>query len=61
MKKLLDQNERKERWEAFLLEKGPNPGTSFYGAWGWYSTMSDRFAKLLRNKGFETAKQRSPR
>lgn len=61
MKKLLDQKERKERWEAFLREQGPNPGTSFYGAWGWFATMSSKFANQLRNKGFETAKRRSPR
>ena len=61
MKKKLSAEDRKAKWEAFLREQGPNPGTSFYGAWGWFSTMSSKFANQLRNEGFETAKKRSPR
>jgi hypothetical protein len=39
-----------ELFAAFLREKGPNPATSFFGAWAWHSKKEKQFKKKLRKE-----------
>lgn len=44
----MNEKEYKEKLDAYLKENGPNPGTTFFGSWGWYAMMKNRFDKELR-------------
>jgi hypothetical protein len=52
MKKLTDA-EWKRRFDEYMEQVGPNPGTSFYGAWGWASLMSANFGDMMHDEGYE--------
>lgn len=44
----LSEKEYNEKLDQYLREQGPNPGTTFFGAWGWYATMKNRFDEQLK-------------
>jgi hypothetical protein len=44
----MTEKEYNEKFEKYLKEQGPNPGTTFFGSWGWYATMKNQFDKELR-------------
>lgn len=46
----MDEKEYNEKLDQYLREKGPNPGTTFFGSWGWYATMKNQFDKELREQ-----------
>lgn len=40
-----------ERFEAYLKECGSNPGTTFFGAWGWYAARKNEFNAMMQEDG----------
>ena len=42
------EKEYVKKLEDYLKENGPNPGTTFFGSWGWYAMMKNKFDKELR-------------
>jgi hypothetical protein len=40
---IMNEKEYDEKFKEYLKEKGPNPGTTFFGSWGWYATMKNQF------------------
>jgi hypothetical protein len=40
-----------ERFEAYLKECGSNPGTTFFGAWGWYAARKNEFDAIMQEDG----------
>ena len=44
----MTEKEYKEKLNAYLKEHGPNPGVTFFGSWGWYAMMKNKFDKQLR-------------
>lgn len=44
----MDKKEYDRQLEEYLKENGPNPGTTFFGSWGWYAMMKNRFDKQLK-------------
>ena len=44
----MTEKEYKEKLDAYLKENGPNPGTTFFGSWGWYAMMKNKFDNELR-------------
>ena len=43
----MTEKEYNEKFKEYLKEKGPNPGTTFFGSWGWYATMKNKFDREL--------------
>ena len=46
----MHEKEYDKRLAEYLKENGPNPGTTFFGSWGWYATMKNRFDKELKEQ-----------
>ena len=44
----ITEKEYNEKLDNYLREQGPNPGTTFFGAWGWYAAMKNRFDEQLK-------------
>ena len=44
------EKEYNKKLEDYLKENGPNPGTTFFGSWGWYAMMKNRFDKELKEQ-----------
>ena len=44
----MNKKEYDRQLEEYLKENGPNPGVTFFGAWGWYAMMKNKFDKQLR-------------
>lgn len=40
-----------ERFKAYLKECGSNPGTTFFGAWGWYAARKNEFDAMMQEDG----------
>lgn len=49
----IDEQEYNERLETYLKECGSNPGTTFFGAWGWYATKKNEFDAMMQEDGIE--------
>ena len=47
----LSEKEYNEKLDQYLREQGPNPGTTFFGAWGWYATKKNDFDKQMQQEG----------
>jgi len=43
----MTEKEYKEKLDVYLKENGPNPGTTFFGSWGWYAMMKNKFDREL--------------
>lgn len=43
----MTEKEYDEKLNAYLKENGPNPGTTFFGSWGWYAMMKNKFDREL--------------
>ena len=43
----MNEKDYDQKFEEYLKEKGPNPGTTFFGAWGWYAEMKNQFDREL--------------
>ena len=48
---VISEKDYNERFDAYLKEQGPNPGNTFFGAWGWYATKKNEFHAMLREDG----------
>jgi len=48
---VISEKEYYERLDAFMNEQGKNPGTTFFGAWGWYATKKNEFHAMLKDDG----------
>ena len=48
---VISEKEYNERFDNYLRECGPNPGNTFFGAWGWYATKKNEFNALLKEDG----------
>ena len=44
----MNEKEYNEKLDQYLRENGPNPGVTFFGSWGWYAMMKNRFDKEMR-------------
>lgn len=42
-----------ELFQKYLKSKGPNPGTGFFGKWGWYAKQKSFFKKYLKDIGIK--------
>ena len=47
----ISEKEYYERFENYLKECGSNPGTTFFGAWGWYAARKNEFNAMLKEDG----------
>ena len=47
----ISEKEYDEKLNEYLKEQGPNPGTTFFGAWGWYATKKNDFDKKMQQEG----------
>lgn len=52
------EKEYDEKLDAYLREHGPNPGTTFFGAWGWYAAKKNEFERKLQEEGVEVIPSR---
>ena len=48
---VISEKEYDERFDNYLRECEPNPGNTFFGAWGWYATKKNEFNALLKEDG----------
>jgi len=46
----MNKKEYDRQLEEYLRENGPNPGVTFFGSWGWYAMMKNRFDKKLKEQ-----------
>jgi hypothetical protein len=44
----MNEKDYDKKFEEYLKEKGPNPGATFFGSWGWYAEMKKQFDRELR-------------
>ena len=49
----ITEKEYDEKLDAYLRENGPNPGTTFFGSWGWYAAKKNEFQKQMQEQGVE--------
>ena len=49
----ITEKEYDEKLVAYLREQGPNPGTTFFGSWGWYASKKNEFHKQMKEEGVE--------
>ena len=49
----ITEKEYEQKLDAYLREKGPNPGTTFFGSWGWYAAKKNEFHKQMKEEGVE--------
>jgi hypothetical protein len=47
----MTEKEYDEKFQKYLKEQGPNPGTTFFGSWGWYATKKNEFNAMLKDDG----------
>lgn len=47
----ISENEYDEMFDNYLRESGPNPGTTFFGSWGWYASKKNEFQKQIEEQG----------
>ena len=47
----ISETEYYERLESYLKEQGGNPGTTFFGAWGWYAARRNEFNEMMKEDG----------
>ena len=47
----ITEKEYDEKLDAYLRECGPNPGTTFFGSWGWYASKKNEFEKQMQQEG----------
>jgi len=47
----ITEKEYDQKLDAYLREQGPNPGTTFFGSWGWYATKRNEFNAMLKEDG----------
>ena len=47
----ISEKEYYKRLDNYLRECGPNPGTTFFGAWGWYAAKKNQFEKQMQQEG----------
>ena len=47
----ISEKEYNEKLDDYLRKQGPNPGTTFFGSWGWYATKRNEFNALLKEDG----------
>ena len=48
---VISEKEYNQKLDAYLREQGPNPGTTFFGSWGWYATKKNEFNAMLKEDG----------
>ena len=48
---VISEKEYNKRLDDYLREQGPNPGTSFFGSWGWFATKKNEFNAMLKDDG----------
>lgn len=54
----ISEAEYYERLDSYLRECGPNPGTTFFGSWGWYATKRNEFNAMLKEDGIAVKKSK---
>jgi len=47
----ISEKEYYERLDNYLRECGPNPGTTFFGSWGWYAHKRNEFNAIMKEEG----------
>ena len=47
----ISEKEYNEKLDNFLREQGTNPGTTFFGAWGWFAAKKNEFEKQMQQEG----------
>ena len=47
----ITEKEYDQKLDSYLREQGPNPGTTFFGSWGWYAMKKNEFHKQMQQKG----------
>ena len=47
----ISEDEYMKRLKKYLEEQGPNPGTTFFGSWGWHATKTNEFNAMLKEDG----------
>ena len=48
---IISEEEYIKRLKKYLEEQGPNPGTTFFGSWGWHATKTNEFNAMLKEDG----------
>ena len=48
---VISEKEYEQKLDAYLREQGPNPGTTFFGSWGWYASKKNEFGKQMQQEG----------
>ena len=48
---VISEKEYAQKLDAYLREQGPNPGTTFFGSWGWYAMKKNEFYKQMQQEG----------
>ena len=54
----ISEKEYYERLDNYLRECGPNPGTTFFGSWGWYAHKRNEFNAMLKEDGIAVKKSK---
>ena len=54
----MNEKEYNEKLDQYLRENGPNPGVTFFGSWGWYAMMKNRFDKELKEKNGQNGSEK---
>ena len=47
----ISEKEYSEKLDEYLRECGPNPGTTFFGSWGWYASKKNEFQRKIEEQG----------
>jgi len=47
----ISEKEYYEKLDSYLREHGPNPGATFFGAWGWYASKRNEFNSIMKEEG----------
>lgn len=47
----ITEKEYDQKLDSYLREQGPNPGTTFFGSWGWYAMKKNEFYKQMQQEG----------
>jgi hypothetical protein len=47
----ISEKEYNEQLDDYLRECGPNPGTTFFGSWGWYASKKNEFDAMMQEDG----------
>ncbi len=50
---VISEKEYEQKLDTYLREQGPNPGTTFFGSWGWYASKKNEFYRQMQQEGIE--------